>query len=465
MEKFDLVVIGSGPGGYPAAIRGAQLGASVAIVEKEALGGTCLNWGCIPTKTLIASAELFHRMSQCAELGVTADAVAFDYEAMAKRKREIVAQLQGGVAQLLKANGVKVLTGTASFASRNRIEVKGKGKKTATIEAGATLIASGSVSAMPGFLPRSDRVLESRAFLDLEKLPSTLIVLGGGVIGCEFACMAAQLGVKVTVVEMLEDVLTVLDADIRRELRRHMEKGLGIRVLTGQPLKDIEVQGKAVSGTFGDKTLMADLLLVSVGRRPFTEGLGLENAGLETDETGAIPVDAYCRARAAGVYAIGDVTTGSTQLAHGATAQGIAAAENAVGHGRTEAETLMPACIFTSPEIGSVGLTEQQAKAQDRSIRTGKFMFAGLGKAMASGEKAGFVKWVADAETDRLLGAHAIGPHATDLIAEAALAVRMECTVEDLGRTVHCHPTFAESWMEAAHAVHGVCIHQAPRRR
>jgi len=260
-------------------------------------------------------------------------------------------------------------------------------------------------------------------------------------------------------------VLTVLDADIRRELRRHMEKELGICVLTGQPLKDIEVQGKAVSGTFGDTTLTADLLLVSVGRRPFTEGLGLENAGLETDETGAIPVDAYCRARAAGVYAIGDVTTGSTQLAHGATAQGIAAAENAVGCGRTEAETLVPACIFTSPEIGSVGLTEQQAKAQDRSIRTGKFMFAGLGKAMASGEKAGFVKWVSDAETDQLLGAHAIGPHATDLIAEAALAVRMECTVEDLGRTVHCHPTFAESWMEAAHAVHGECIHQAPRRR
>ena len=479
MEKFDVVVIGGGPGGYPAAIRAAQLGASVALVEREALGGTCLNWGCIPTKTLIASADLFHRMNHAGDMGLKAGQVGFDYAAMSKRKDEVVGKLKGGVAALLKANGVKVFTGTGSFAARNRCQVSGvrpapqracsaagcqvSAEPDQVLEAGSTIIATGSVSAMPGFLPRHSRVVESRGFLDLTKLPSSLIVLGGGVIGCEFACMAAQLGVKVTIVEMLEDILMILDTDVRRELRSHLEKKLGVRVLAGKPMEKIQADDKKVGGVFGEEALEAELLLVSIGRRPYTEGLGLDKAGIEKSKAGFIEVDDYCRTSKASIYAIGDVN-GRAQLAHAATAQGITAAENACGK-RSKAETLVPACIFTSPEIGSVGLTEQQAKERNIAYTTGRYAFAALGKAMAMNETGGFVKVLARSDTDQLIGAHAVGPHATELISEATVAIRAELTAAELGRTIHCHPTLSETWMEAAHSVHGMCIHSAPKRK
>jgi dihydrolipoamide dehydrogenase len=463
MEKFDVVVIGAGPGGYPAAIRAAQLGASVAIIEREALGGSCLNWGCIPTKTLIASSDLYHRIKHAADLGIKPGRASFDYAAMKDRKDGVVTRLQGGVGQLLKANGVKVIKGQAEFVSRTRIAVTRQGK-IRQIEAARTIIATGSTSAMPGFIPTHRRVMESRAFLDLAELPKSLTVLGGGVIGCEFACMAAQLGCKVTVVEMLEDILVVLDADLRRELRRHMVKTLKIKVLTGEPMQDITPSAEGVSGTVGKKTVTSEILLVSVGRTPVTDGLGLANAGIALDQSGCIGVDAQCRSAIANIFAIGDVTSGSTQLAHAATAEGITAAENACGQ-PTDADKLVPACIFTAPEIGCVGLSEQDAAAQGIDVAVGTYMLSGLGKAMAAGEEVGFVKWVADARTDQLLGAHAIGAHATELIAEACAAIRAELTAEELGQTIHCHPTFSEAWMEAAHALHGTCIHQPPKRR
>lgn len=460
MEKFDVVVVGGGPGGYPAAIRAAQLGASVALVEKEALGGTCLNWGCIPTKTLIAGADLYANMKHAARMGVTAEKLCFDYAAMIKRKGDVVSKLQGGIGMLLKGNGVKVFNGTASFVDRKRLAIAGA--EPTVIEAGATIIATGAESAVPGFIPRHERVMESRRFLELTKLPDHIVVLGGGVIGCEFACMAAQLGVRVTVVEMLEDILMILDADVRGELRKHME-AIGIRVLTGKPLQDIKADAKGVSGMFGDEKVEGDLLLVAIGRKPYTKDLGLEKIGIVPNKAGFIEVDDTCRTKVAGVYAIGDVN-GRAQLAHAATAQGVVAAENARGKRRT-IDALVPACIFTSPEIGSVGMTEQQAKDKGVPVHTGKFHFAGLGKAMAAGHTEGFVKWVAHAETDQLLGAQAIGPHATELISEAAVAIRAELTVVELGNTIHCHPTLAEAWMEAAHAVHGACIHAPPRRK
>jgi len=461
MEKYDVVVIGSGPGGYPAAIRAAQLGASTALVEREAVGGTCLNWGCIPTKTLIASSDLFARMNAAGELGLSAEGTSYDYAAIVKRKGKVVARLKGGLGQLLKANKVDVITGTASFAGRNRIAVDGK----TAMEAGRTIIATGSCSAMPSFIPSGKRVVESRAFLDMTGLPGSMIVLGGGVIGCEFACMAAQFGVKVTVVEMLEDILLMLDADIRAELRKHMEGRLGIEVFTGAPLVDIKAGKTGVNGKFGDRTLKAELLLASVGRLPVTNGLELERAGLATTDSGHIETDSLGRTSVASVYAVGDVTAGSTQLAHAATAQGINAASDACGQRVPRAEQVVPACIFTAPEIGSVGLTEREALESGREVVTGKYSFAGLGKAMAAGETGGFVKWIADAATDQLLGAHAVGPHATELISEATSAVAAEMTAAELGRTIHCHPTFSEAWMEAAHAVHGEAIHQPPRRR
>jgi dihydrolipoamide dehydrogenase len=463
MQTYDLLVIGAGPGGYPAAIRAAQLGASVALVERELPGGTCLNWGCIPTKTLITAADLFGKIQQAERFGIRVGAPDIDYAAAGARKNEVVAKLRNGVAQLLKSNGVRWIEGTAAFLARNRIAV-GAGSGATQLEAARVIIATGSTSALPAFLPRHPRILESRGFLDLTALPASLIVLGGGVIGCEFACLAARFGVQVTVVELLEDILIMLDADVRRELRRHMEQDLNIRVLTGNPLVDVQADDAGVRGTVDNEKLAAELMLVAIGRRPVTADLRLEAAGLAVDKAGYIPVNEYGETGAATIYAVGDVN-GGPQLAHAATAQGIAVAETVCRKARRTFDPLTPNCIFTIPEIGSVGLTEAQAQERGIAVKTGKFPFGSLGKALASGEPAGFVKWVADAATDRLLGAQAIGPHATELIAEATLAVKGEYTAAEFGRVIHCHPTLAEMWLEAAHAVHGECIHAAPKRR
>ena len=464
MDSFDLIVIGAGPGGYPAAIRAAQLGARTAIVEQEAIGGTCLNWGCIPTKSLIAGADLFAHLGRAAEYGIQAGETRADYPAMIARKDKIVAKLRGGVKQLLKANGVQTFEGTGSFQARNRIAVRAADGALTTLETKHTVIATGSTSVMPGFLPKHPRVVESRAFLDRPSLPASMIVLGGGVIGCEFACMAAQLGVKVTVVELLPEILAMLDADAIMELRKHMQQKLGIRILAGAPLTNIGADDTGVSGTVGKETLRADLLLAALGRRPVTAGLDPAAAGVALTDKGMVVVDAFGRTTAASVYAIGDVN-GGPQLAHAATAQGIAAVEHALGHARRAFDALVPSCIFTAPEVGQVGLTEQQAQASQRAVTVGRFPFAAMGRALATGDSEGFVKLISDAQSDRLLGATAVGPHATDLIAEATLAIKGEWTAAELGRVIHAHPTFAESWMEAAHALHGACIHAAPKRR
>jgi dihydrolipoamide dehydrogenase len=463
MNTFDVIVIGAGPGGYPAALRAAQLGKTVAIVEQEAFGGTCLNWGCIPTKTLLASSDLYHRACHAATMGVQAANVTFDYARMAARKSEIVGRLTKGVQMLLTANGVTLFTGQARFEDPRRLSVHAADGSVQWLTGERIIIATGSVSAMPGFLPKHPRVLESRAFLDRTELPASLVILGGGVIGCEFACLAAQLGVKVTVVEMLEDIVLVLDRDVRRVLRKRME-ALGITILTGAPLTDVTADDRQVSGKYKDQTITGDLLLVAVGRKPNTAGLELARADLALNERGQIPVDAQGRTAVATIFAVGDVTAGSTQLAHAATAQGVVAAENAAGL-TTRFENTIPACIFTSPEVGTVGMSESQAQAAGRTVKTGMFPFAALGKAMAAGETDGFVKWVADAATDQLLGAQAVGAHATELIAEAAVAIRSELTAAELGRTIHAHPTMSEAWMEAAHMVHGACLHLPPKKK
>ena len=460
MERFDVVVVGAGPGGYPAAIRAAQLGASVAIVERERLGGTCLNFGCIPTKALIAAAEAFAHVRDAKAFGVSVRGATFDYSAMIARKDKVVDQLRGGVKQLLTANGVKLFAGSAAFKDRNAITIDGD----LTIGARRTIIATGSTSAAPDFLPRHPRIVESRSFLSLDCLPASMIVLGGGVIGCEIASMAALLGVKVVIVELLADILMPLDADLRGEVRGHMEKTLGIRVLTGRPLADISADGDGVLGAFGDEALWADLLLNAVGRKPVTDGLKLNNAGLETNECGFIETDEHCRTKAATIFAVGDVT-GKAQLAHFATAQGVIAAENAVGRKPRQHATLVPNVIFTSPEVATVGLSDADAAAQNRVVKTGKFRFSSLGKGLAAGETTGFVKWIANAVSDQLLGAAAVGPHATELIAAATTAIRAELTAREFGETIHAHPTFSEAWMEAARAVVGECIHAPPRRR
>ena len=462
METFGVVVIGAGPGGYPAAIRAAQLGASVALVEREYLGGTCLNWGCIPSKALIHTSDLYAQMRSSASLGLKGESVSFDYAAMAERKDQVVRGLRNGVKQLLAANGVKVFEGTASFENRKRIVVNSKSGNIA-IGAEKTIIATGATSSMPGFLPRHERVVESRAFLDLKSVPSRVLVLGGGVIGCEFACMLAQLGVQVTIVEILEDVVAFLDADIRRELRRQMERTLSIRVLTGTSLENIKADEHAARGAAGEEVLEADLLLAALGRKPVTQELQLENAGLKTNPQGFIEVDEYGTTQVSTIYAIGDVT-GGPQLAHAATSQGLVAAQNACTRHRRKNEKCIPYCIFTSPEVGAVGLTEQEAQKQGREVKTGKFNFGALGKAQAIGHPSGFVKWIADAKTEQLLGAQVIGVQATDLIAEATIAIRSELTATELAQTIHSHPTLAEAWMEAADVLLGEPIHTIAKR-
>ncbi|MCX7819322.1 MAG: dihydrolipoyl dehydrogenase [Kiritimatiellae bacterium] len=462
-DGYDVVVIGAGPGGYPAAIRAAQLGAKTAIVEREAWGGTCLNWGCIPTKAMIAAAGLARAVRHAGGMGVRAEGVWVDYAALAAHKDRVVERLAGGVRALLKANGVEMLSGEASFVTADRLAVRGA-EGTRWIRSRRVIVATGSTSAMPAFLPRHPRVNDSRAFLELRERPQRLIVLGGGYIGCEIACLAAMAGAEVTIVELLEDILLLLDADARAEVRRSMERELGIRILCGRPADSVEAGEEGVRVRVGDRTMEGDCLLVAVGRRPVTDGLSPERAGLEPDEKGYLRADRWNRTRVPGVYAIGDVN-GGPQLAHAATSQGLIAASDALGRRPSPNETLVPGVIFTHPEVALVGLTEAEASRQNVRVRVARFPFSALGRAVAAGESTGFVKWLAEEESGRLVGAAAVGPHATDLISEAAVAIRAELTVEELGRTIHPHPTYGEIWMEAAHVLEGHPVHIPPARR
>jgi len=463
MESYDVAVIGAGPGGYPAAIRAAQLGAKTAIVEREAWGGTCLNWGCIPTKAMIAAADLAAHVREAGPLGVRAGDVSVDYAALLGHKQATVKKLAGGIQSLLKANGVTQLQGQASFQTANTLTIEGA-DGASTIRASKIILATGSTSAVPGFLPKAKSVVESRAFLDLPKCPERLIVMGGGYIGCELAGMAAMLGAKVTIVELLEDVLMLLDTDARREVRGSMEKHLGVRMITGRGVDSVDAGDSGVRVRVGEEMLEGDVLLVAVGRKPVTDGLHPERAGLTLDERGYLRADSLNRTSAPGIYSIGDVN-GGPQLAHAATSQGVIAAEDACGHKTRPNEALVPGVIFTTPEVALVGLTESEAKAQGRAVKVGRFPFMALGRAIASGTPGGFVKWIVDAASGQLLGAAAVGPRATDLISEAAVSIRAELTAHEVGRTIHPHPTFGEAWMEAAHAVSGECIHLPPPRR
>lgn len=465
MGKYDLVVIGAGPGGYPAAIRAAQMGASVILIEKEALGGTCLNWGCIPTKTLIAASSLYWKIGEGKQFGLHVEKAGVNYAELINYKNQVVNQLQTGVTRLLKANGVEVCRGTASFLSRNRIAVRQNDGHETKIEAGYTVIATGSVSARPSFLPQSETIVTSREFLELPALPQNLLVLGGGVIGCELACMAAQLGTNVTIVELLDDILTGIDSDLCAEVKLHMTDRLKIKILTGKPLSKIKAKGKGIQAEVDGATIQANLLLVTTGRGPATTGLALEKAGLKTNKHAFIEVDDYCQTRAATIYAVGDVN-GIAQLAHAATAQGLLAAENIFGKSRSARTNIVPICIFTNPEIGTVGLSKQEAKSSTGgNVNVAKFHFAALGKAVASGDSSGFVKLITDADTGQILGAQAVGAHATELIAEATLAIQAELTAYELARTIHAHPTFSEAWAEAAQIACGHGLHSISHRK
>ncbi len=449
---YDVVVIGSGPGGYVCAIRAAQLGLKTAIVEKSYLGGTCLNWGCIPTKAMLASVEAMATAKKGAEYGFSAKDVQPDYGAMQKRRDKIVETLRGGVGSLMKKNKIEVLNGFGKFLSPREIEV-GLEAGPRRVTAANVVIATGSVVARPP-IPGSDLegVVNSDTLLSLPKIPKSMAVIGAGAVGLEWGDIFRELGTKVTIVEMMDRLLPPADAEVSQELGRIFQKK-GFDLLTGVGVKGIE-KGKdglvlryAKEGE-PEKTLDAEVVLIATGRWPYTDGLGLEKAGIQLDRR-VIPVNEQLQTKVKGIYAIGDVTP-VPMLAHVASKGGEIAADVIAGHkGKMTDPRLMPGCVYTSPEVAWVGLTEAQARERYGDIRVGKYAFRGLGRAMTSGYKDGFIKVIAEPKYGEILGVHMIGAHVTDLIAEATMVMSMEGTVEEVIHAIHAHPTLPEAFMEA----------------
>jgi dihydrolipoamide dehydrogenase len=459
-DSFDVVILGGGPGGYVAALRAAQLGAKTAIVEKDRLGGTCLVRGCIPTKALLQSSELYSQAKAGAAFGLVADSVGFDWAIAQKRKTAVVDQLVKGVEGLLKAGGVTVYRGSARLSGKGGVSV-GDDKITAK----DIVIATGSaVSRIP--LKGAEHTIDSDQILELKEIPARLAVIGGGVVGMEFAAMFSALGSKVTVLEMLPQVLPMVDADLVNVYAKHLS-GLGGVIHTNSKVAEVAKAKGGLQVRFSEGgeggSVDADQVLLAVGRAPYTEGLGVEEARVKL-ERGRVVVDAQLRTTASGIWAIGDVI-GGIMLAHVASYEGVCAVENiAGGANRTPDYHAAPNCIYTDPEIAHVGLGEKEAKDQGLDIKVGRFPFVASGRALTLGQSEGFAKVIADAGSGKLLGAHIIGPRATDLIAEAALAIQNGLTMEQLDLTIHAHPTLPESLMEAALAAQGRAIHIANRR-
>lgn len=459
MEKAQVVVIGAGPGGYVASIRAAQLGASVILVDKDKVGGTCLNRGCIPTKSLLASTHVLDVIREAEDFGVEVKGVQPDFPRMMERKKQVVAELRYGIRQLLKANKVKFTKGKAILASTRRISVTGD-EGTEEIEADRIIISTGSVPVKPPIFDFAhDAVLTSDEALKLGEPPKSLLIVGAGVIGLEFACIFGSLGTEITVVEMMDQVLPTEEKTVAIQMQRILERrGIVFHIQT--KLEGInEYSPNGVTATLDNgEEIIAEKMLVCIGRRPNTKDLGLEDLGIDKDQTGNIIVNNKMETNVKDIYAIGDAV-GGIMLAHVASAEGIVAAENAAGHESTMDYSAVPSCVYTSPEISSVGLTVDRAQAIGKNVKLGKFPFSASGKALAIGEDTGFVQVVIDEETDLVLGAQIIGPHATDLIAEIALAIRWGLTASQMATTIHAHPTLAESIMEAAEAAYGRAIH------
>jgi len=463
--KAKLVVIGAGPGGYVAAIRAAQLGSGVVLVEKQLLGGTCLNWGCIPTKALLACAEALETIKEAGDYGIKVGDPVPDLKAMVERKDKISEQLRNGIAQLLKANKVELVKGTARLASPNQVTVETE-EGTKTIETERVIVATGSEPArLPTFDFDQPAILTSTEGLELTEIPKTMIIVGSGVVGSEFATIFNALGTKVTMVEMMPRILPTEDERISQQMKRILNKK-GIEILTETTIEEIVeyspagVKAKLSSGDI----LEGEKLLVSIGRSLNSANLGLEEIGVKLGQRGEILVNERMETNVPGIYAIGDVV-GGILLAHVASFEGICAAENAMGVDAVMNYNVVPACIFTEPEIASVGLTPAKAEEQGLEIKVGRFMFGGLGKALAMGKGQGFVQLVVDKSTDKILGCQIMSAHASDLIHELALAIQVGVTAEDIGKTVHAHPSLAEAIMEAAEAAHDRAIHAAPARK
>ena len=464
---MKIVIIGGGPGGYVAAIRAAQLGAAVTLVENKYLGGTCLNVGCIPTKVLLHTSELLDLLKKDAkEQGITISDYHGDWPKLQKRKTKIIKKLVGGVNGLLKNNGITQITGTAVFVNKHQIKVISEKQDQVTtgsqvIDFDFAIIATGSKPVIPP-IPGSNHpdVITSDTALSLDAVPASLGIIGGGVIGCEFASIYNAFGCKVTIIEMLPEIVANMDTDIVKPLKAKLQKD-GVEIFTGTRVESIQENpdGLAIttSSPAGEQIITVAKVLLSVGRKAELETLELAQAGIETAR-GAIVVNKKMQTNVPHIYAVGDCN-GGVMLAHVASAEGIVAVETIIGKRSQIDFKTIPYCVYTKPELASVGMTEAQARDQGYEVKVGTFPMAVNGKAMIMGETTGVVKYVTDAATGEILGLHMAGPRATDLIVEGALAIRLEATVAELMATIHAHPTVGEALMEAAHAVNGEAIH------
>jgi len=466
--SMKTVVIGGGPGGYVAAVRLAQLGADVTVIEKRYIGGTCLNEGCIPTKVLLHTAELFATMEKESEsLGLKVEGISCDWEGLQKRKELVVTQLVNGVKTLFKSHGIKVIMGEAAFASQNEIVVKTSDGKRQTVEFDKAIVATGSapvIAPIPGV--GSPGVITSNEALALEQIPKSLAIIGGGVIGCEFANVYSDFGTEISIIEMLPNLIPNMDQTVVNVLRGRFERS-GIKVNTNSKVLAIRQVGDMTEvdaeGPNGPFTVSAEKVLLSIGRRPVTKGLGLEELGAKMDR-GFIKVDKQMRTSVKNIYAIGDCN-GGVLLAHTASSEGMVAAEHIMNKNAGIDFKTTPYCVYTKPELAGVGMTEKEAVEKGYKVSTGVFPLNGNGKSIIMGEVDGIAKYVTDSKTGEVLGLHMAGPRATELIVEGALAVRLEATIDEITTTIHAHPTVGESLHEAAHAVHGNAIHVPKKKK
>ncbi|MGD8462226.1 MAG: dihydrolipoyl dehydrogenase [Anaerolineae bacterium] len=461
-SQFDVTVVGAGPGGYVAAIRASQLGLKVAVVEKENVGGVCLNWGCIPTKALLRNAEIVSLLDRGKEFGFALQGLEVDYGVAVDRSRKVSERLVKGVGSLMRKNEIEVFEGTGQLKTAQSVEVKTSDGDTQTIQTRNVIIATGGhARTIPGVTPDGERVMTYREAIVLRERPASVIVVGAGPIGMEFAHVWRVYGAEVTVVEMLPHVLPLEDPEASRVVERAFKRRK-VKLLTDTRVQSIETTADAVqvhvSNEKGDQTLEAERVLIAIGVQPNSEGLGLEALGVKL-EKGNIVVDEFMQTNVAGVYAVGDVT-GRLALAHVASAQGIVAAEAIAGQRpRTLDYEAMPRCTYCQPQVASLGITAEEAAERGLQVKVGQFPFMPNGKALGLGERDGFVKIVADEISGEILGAHLVGPEVTELLPELALARTWELTPEEIAGTVHAHPTLSEAIMEAAHGVFGSPIH------
>ena len=462
-KKFDIAILGGGPGGYPAAIKAAQNGKKVALIEAKEMGGTCLNRGCIPTKTLIANAEVWEKINHAEEFGIHVEKATFDFAKMTKRKDSVVTGIRKSLEGLIASNGITVIRGFGKLVSPTEIKITGDNSEIITAE--KIIIATGSEPRnMEAFPFDYERIHDSTSILNLTKLPKKLIIVGGGVIGAEFASLYAAFGVEVTILELMPTIIPTEDPSVSSVLTKAFLKK-GIKIHTKVTVQKIEhskdgVQVKLADGTAFD----ADIALVAVGRMANTSNIGLEKAGVFVNEKGTIPVNEKMETNIPGIYAIGDIT-GKWWLAHVATHQGIVAASNAAGIHSHINYNAVPAIIFTVPEIGTVGLTLSQATAKGYQAKLGSFPFQALGKSQATLQTDGFAQIVIDSLTNQILGAQVVGYEAATLVAEMGLAITNELTIESVHETIHAHPTIAEAWLEAAYIAGDEPIHWPPSKK